>query len=39
MLFGVKVGKNGYEKTPQKHTCKKVTQAIQGDLRADPVVP
>ena len=31
MLFGAKVGKNGFKKTQQKHTCQKVTREIQGD--------
>ena len=37
--FGAKVGKNGFEKTQQKHTCQKVTQEIQVNPRLDPVVP
>ena len=39
MLFGVKVRKNGYKKTQQKHTCKKVTRPIPSDPGLDPVVP
>ena len=30
-FFGVKVGKKGYQKTQQKHACKKVTRRIPGN--------